>query len=156
MDNKKVVKTRNKEKKTEAPFPCILQTTVNMSEVRTRVYFRGSDPPLVVVWPLCCQNQGVRYSTECHLCANTPPLVFPLGNLWFWSIYLQEKSCTIIPCVFLLCAQNPVFWLCVLHPFLLPTRKSLVQTCTRLFVCAILSFVSRRSRLACECVGELE
>lgn len=48
------------------------------------------------------------------MCANTPALIFPLGNLWFWSIYLQEQSCTVIPCVFLLCAQVPVFWLCVL------------------------------------------
>lgn len=83
-------------------------------EVCARVFLRVCDLPHVVVWPLGCQNWGFSYTTGCNLCANTPALIFPLGNLCFWSIYLQEQSCTMIPCVFLLCAQVPVFWLCVL------------------------------------------
>lgn len=148
-------------------FPKLWQNevTVNVAEVCARVFLRVCDLPHVVVWPLGCQNWGFSYSTGCNLCANTPALIFPLGNLWFWSIYLQEQSCTMIPCVFLLCAQVPVFWLCVLPSafFFLPTHKSLAQTRTRFLVCALLflrislqASVSLRHSLARVCVGELE
>lgn len=117
---------------------------VSVAEVCARVFLRVSDLPRVVVRPLGCQNRGFSYSTGCNLCANTPALIFPLGNLWFWSIYLQEQSCTVIPCVSFLVRPGPCFSGCAFYRlpffffFYLPTHKSFAQTRTLLFVCAVL------------------
>lgn len=98
-------------------FPKLWQNEVKVSvaEVCARVFLRVSDLPRVVVRPLGCQNRGFSYSTGCNLCANTPALIFPLGNLWFWSIYLQEQSCTVIPCVSFLVRPGPCFSGCAFY-----------------------------------------